>query len=610
MHDFIYFRRYFFWGISALLMLAGFRGSTAAPMPPPDSLAFYLARPALPDTMRVKYLILASFYQQSNDLAQARQYSEQALALARRIGFKPGTASALETLGNAHYYAGNYPQAQRLFLEALALNKRLHRQRGVGNSYLGLGNVAVMLYDRPKALQFFARAQQAFAAMSPPSANSQILTLNNIAGVYLEAKNPAKATQFYRRALALTSPDTEPRLTVAIRRGLAEQQLAAGNPDSAQTHLNQGLALAQKIGEQWEEAGLRALQSRLALRRGHPTGALAQARQALHLARQAGHAAEEEDALRAMAAALAALGRSEAYDTLKSYLTLHDTLLARDRADAIIAGQARFNDAEQQARIRSLEQQERLARQAKELAHLRYNQKLWALSALAALALAAGGSLLWLYRRRQRAREQSLRRQIAADLHDDVGSLLTQISLQSELLSQGVYGPEQQERYLAHMAEASRMAVRQMSDVVWGLSQPGHSPTLGNLLERMREHAFEVLEPTHLGINFQTAPELKTLALPASNQQTLFLIYKEALHNATKHAKGATEVLVRLQQLGQSLQLEVRDNGQPGASDASHPGTGGNGLGNMQARAANLGGRVAYEAAPGGFCVVANLPLG
>ncbi|WP_345236074.1 sensor histidine kinase, partial [Hymenobacter saemangeumensis] len=89
----------------------------------------------------------------------------------------------------------------------------------------------------------------------------------------------------------------------------------------------------------------------------------------------------------------------------------------------------------------------------------------------------------------------------------------------------------------------------------------------------------------------------------------LYLIYKEALHNAVKHAKGATEVCIRLNRIGMAVWLEVRDNGTRQLQVQTGKGMG-NGLRNMKARADSVGGVVMYHADEVGFGVVATLPIG
>ncbi|MBC8084623.1 MAG: hypothetical protein H7Z21_15605, partial [Hymenobacter sp.] len=208
------------------------------------------------------------------------------------------------------------------------------------------------------------------------------------------------------------------------------------------------------------------------------------------------------------------------------------------------------------------------------------------------------------YRQRQRRREQALHQRLAADLHDDVGGLLTQISIDSALLHTGSSAPEQQKR-LERIAEASRQAVRQMSDVVWSIDAQHGS--WADVLERMRDHAYEVLSPAGIEIDFAVAPAATALAVGLHPTQQLYLIYKEALHNVVKHS-GARRVTVRLNHLANHLEMNVRDDGRGHAGGSP---LGGRGLNNMLTRAEAVGGTVKYDFGRTeiGFGLLVRLPL-
>jgi signal transduction histidine kinase len=174
--------------------------------------------------------------------------------------------------------------------------------------------------------------------------------------------------------------------------------------------------------------------------------------------------------------------------------------------------------------------------------------------------------------------------------------------MQSSLLREAPGSPEQLQQRLDQLSATSRQATQHMSDVVRGLHQP--QQTLPELLERMSDHAHEVLYPLGIEVDFEASPAVTAAPLAPEALQSLYLIYKEALHNVVKHAR-ATRVTVRLSYSTAGLRLTVADNGQ-GHDGSARPT--GNGLRNMQARAQAVGGTVQYEALAPGFAVVAILP--
>ncbi|OGX82790.1 hypothetical protein BEN47_18190 [Hymenobacter lapidarius] len=232
----------------------------------------------------------------------------------------------------------------------------------------------------------------------------------------------------------------------------------------------------------------------------------------------------------------------------------------------------------------------------------------WALLTGLLVAGAVGGVYGWQRRRGQRRErhwqaEHALRQRIAADLHDDVGNLLTQISMHSDLLRETPHSPAQTRDRLDALALASRQAAQQMSDVVWSLD--AGPLRLGQLLARMRDHAQEVLPPAGLDVQFRVPADLPDPALAPALLHNFYLIYKEALHNVVKHAH-ATTVTVQLAAATACLTLTVADDGR--GHDGS-PRPGGRGLANMQARARTVGGTVRYDPLATGFAVVVTVPL-
>ena len=232
----------------------------------------------------------------------------------------------------------------------------------------------------------------------------------------------------------------------------------------------------------------------------------------------------------------------------------------------------------------------------------------WAALTGLLLAGAVGGVNRW-QQRRSRRREQywqaehALRQRIAADLHDDVGNLLTQISMHSDLLRETPHTPAQTRDRLGALAIASRQAAQQMSDVVWSLD--AGPLRLSQLLDRMRDHAQELLPYAGLDVQFRVSPDLPDPELAPALLHNFYLIYKEALHNVVKHAH-ATTVTVQLAAATAGLILTVADDGR---GHDGRPRPGGRGLVNMQARARAVGGTVRYEPLPTGFAVVVAVPL-
>ena len=229
-------------------------------------------------------------------------------------------------------------------------------------------------------------------------------------------------------------------------------------------------------------------------------------------------------------------------------------------------------------------------------------------------ALALAGLLYGAYRYRlaRRLAVERLRLRIAADLHDDLGAGLTQVSLMSELARRSAKEPAPEAAEWAEkIGEETRSLAERMRDVVW-MIRPDEEAWAA-LEDRMRDAGAGLLGPLGVAFEMQGEAEGPAPALPLEVRRHVLLAYKEALTNAARHAGAArVEVAWRLSRGG--LVLRVCDDGvgfdpETVQRDGSGDG-GGNGLRNLRARAEAVGGAVEIESGVGsGTCVTFSVPL-
>jgi signal transduction histidine kinase len=200
---------------------------------------------------------------------------------------------------------------------------------------------------------------------------------------------------------------------------------------------------------------------------------------------------------------------------------------------------------------------------------------------------------LYRYRLTRLIELERVRTRIAADLHDDIGSSLSQIAIISEVLHKQVQPQEQSiARNLSLMARVSREAVDSMSDIVWAINpQRDH---FRDLARRMRRFASETFPARNIEFTFN-GPGEQDVKLGADVRRHVFLIFKESVNNIVRHA-GCTTVEVEVKVEGAWLILKIADNGK--GLDGARLGEG-NGLVSMRKRAHILGGELDVTSAEG-----------
>lgn len=211
-----------------------------------------------------------------------------------------------------------------------------------------------------------------------------------------------------------------------------------------------------------------------------------------------------------------------------------------------------------------------------------------------------------LHAEQERALERE-RSRIARDLHDDLGSLLTRISLLSGLLQGDKDNPSQIETHAAKITQSANQTVRALEEIVWAV-RPG-SDSLQSLIEYISHFSKELFEGDAARCRLDLPADVPAQPLPPDVRHNMFLVIKEALTNALKHA-GAREVRVQVKVADDSLEICVQDDGK-GFADHAIPEEGKrHGLGNMRSRAEAIGGTLTVQSEQGkGTTIVLRVKL-
>jgi signal transduction histidine kinase len=196
------------------------------------------------------------------------------------------------------------------------------------------------------------------------------------------------------------------------------------------------------------------------------------------------------------------------------------------------------------------------------------------------------------------------RARIARDLHDDLGSSLTEISM---LADAGAGRPpsldKAGERFHTIGARA-RTIVNALDVIVW-LVNP-QKDSLPFLISYLGSYAEEYMAPSGIACRVKAPADVPSLKLTADFRHNLFLAVKEALNNVVRHS-GATEMRFEIAVAPGELRVTITDDGGGFATDQA---ANGNGLANCNGRLASLGGHCQISSRPGnGTAVTFVIPL-
>ncbi|MFO1478190.1 MAG: PA14 domain-containing protein [Verrucomicrobiota bacterium] len=205
-------------------------------------------------------------------------------------------------------------------------------------------------------------------------------------------------------------------------------------------------------------------------------------------------------------------------------------------------------------------------------------------------------------RERQRVEHQRVleqeRSRIAQDLHDELGSGITEISMlvaRARSAGAAVRNPS----FLDEAGRKARDMVTSLDEIVWAMN-PRHD-SLASLVSYFCLYADRFLGLANIAWRLEGPVGSPDHVVSSRHRHQLFLAFKESLNNVVRHS-GATEVRLRIKVRQDRIELSVADNGRGLPEGARTEDM--DGVSNMQARLEKLGGRFELTSEAGRGTVV------
>lgn len=221
------------------------------------------------------------------------------------------------------------------------------------------------------------------------------------------------------------------------------------------------------------------------------------------------------------------------------------------------------------------------------------------------LLLLGIGSALWLahqFRVQQKVARvmdlERVRKNAAADFHDELGHKLTVISLFANVVKSSL-PPEQQVAMTPHLEKivnTSSSLYLSMKDLLWVLDPKKDS--LYDMALMLKDFSDQLFDKS--GVAFYTEginDDMKGFNLLMPQKRHIALIFKEVMNNSMKHSQCKnTSLAFNWDKEAHHLQITFKDDGKGfNPQDANT----GNGLVNLKDRAQKVNGTIEFQSAPG-----------
>jgi len=188
------------------------------------------------------------------------------------------------------------------------------------------------------------------------------------------------------------------------------------------------------------------------------------------------------------------------------------------------------------------------------------------------------------YRDTQLLEIEKLRNKLSKDLHDDIGSTLSSISINSAYIEKMAKEMHPDVASAIHdIGESARSAMENMSDIVWAINPKNE--TFKNMIDRFEIFAQNILGAKNIRLHLSVIDPLLGKKLTLPQRKNLYLILKESINNIAKYSSAAN-CYVSTSSDKNTIYLKIEDDGV--GFDKQCRGQYGNGLANMKARTGEL----------------------
>ena len=271
------------------------------------------------------------------------------------------------------------------------------------------------------------------------------------------------------------------------------------------------------------------------------------------------------------------------------FLLKKDSIQEVNKTNALLLYQTQYETQEKENEIFRLQKESELLN-----TKITRDRLFKALLASGLILLILGSMLIYSrIKQAQLIKMQDLRTEISSDLHDEVGSLLSGINMQTQMIE--VVAEDKRRDFLQEIAHNTQRAVSTMRDLVWSIDS--RRDKVEDLKDKIAETCHLLLEPAGFKFDILSTNTGSTTNLNPRVKKEIYLIAKEAINNIVRHSNG-NYVAITLTIESGKLELSIKDNGEALSSQSP---SAGQGLENMNYRAEQINGALQVGPVVDGF---------
>lgn len=580
-------------------------------------LTVAMTKPANSETQANIFSTVGLVYDYQQDLTRAMDNYKKSYEVRKQTGDVNKVAASLISIGNVYLMQAVYDSALQVFLEAKKLYSSTANNRGLADASLNIGLVFDYQGILDKSIPYYHAALNYYSQLQDllGVANCH----NNLAIVFKNMNMLDSA--IFHNTLSIQLYDK-----FGSKYGSAAAYTNRGNIfqlksefDKATDDFNQAYNIYQSIGSQHGLAAVTHSLGESSRMKHHYAKALKYYYQSLNIANKLGMPVELLDAQKGLQNTYEAIKQFDsAYFYFKMSQALEDSIKSLEKSRIIADLESKYESAKKDQEILALLADAR----EKENSMLKYEldirkSRMQVVLALIILSFTLITAFVMISYREKKKRleiankekeyqvaliqtQHDQRLNISRDMHDDLGSDLTRMSLICHNLMVK-YGGSISDKELTDTFQTidglSRKVMTGMREVLWTMN-PDYD-NLPRFIAYIRGFVSDMVADLQIAYELTGPEQIDQIYLSPQVRKELLLIIKEAVNNAIKHS-GCTHIKIKYD-TENYIDLSIDDNGI--GFDFSQQ-SNGIGMSSIHHRTAKIGGKISIKTAPGQGTVV------
>lgn len=540
------------------------------------------------------YSNIASLYYLMGKIDDAIAYQKKSIAIRIAISDRSGLVITNNNIGQMYMLKGNNDVALQHIKQAIGYAEEIKNPKLLAASYSGMSVYNIRTKNFEQALIWQTRAIKLFEEIDDkPMLSRLYISAGNLANV---GKDSTLATYYLHKGLQFSQILSNKENIANAYEKLSAFYLSHKNHENAYDNYKKFAGYKDSITEKSNFSKIEEIRTQFETEKKDneilKLNTLQKLKQ-LQIEKQNAELNGNVIEAQKKQSEIELLSKETELQNFKIYQQTEElekqTLISRNKEQELL-----INHAKQQTKDRQLKNETRI-------------KNLLITGLIAGLILVILLTFLFLnrYTLKKKLEQQSallkIRNTISQDLHDEIGSTLTSISILSRVSEQLLHEqPEKAGEMMNTISKQSKTIQQNMSDIVWSLRN--ENSMVESLVSRMREHAAQTLEPMNINVKVNVTPTLEGEFLPIEYRKEMLLIFKEATNNIARHA-NASNVKIQLQKTTNNIELIIADDGIWKGNST------GTGTKSMKERAGTLCGKLTITSEEKGTKVKLTVPI-